>query len=313
MSLRENDFLHWLYAQGGPSEAVPVGPGDDMAVVRFDRDRLLVACDQVLDGVHVRLADCGYQAAGRKAMLRNLSDVAAMAALPVGAVASVALPRDATEDDAKALHCGMTSLGEEFSCPLVGGDTSVWDHPLAISLTVFAKPAGATGGIHPIIRQGARAGQAICVTGALGGAWRTGRDLTATPRVREAIILAFRYHLRSMIDISDGLAMDLGRVCRAGGGLGAEIWADAVPIHPDAVRRAEQDGGDPLRAALGDGEDYELLFTLARGPAGRLVKDQKIPLPVTQIGVVTKEHGLVLVHPDGRRDSLDPTGWEHGR
>lgn len=306
--MRENDFLAWIAAQSTlDPRNVPVGPGDDMAVVAFDRDRLLTAVDQALDGVHFDLAKHGPRAAGRKAMARNLSDVAAMAALPVGAVASVALPRGMAESDAQELYRGLRELGDAFACPLVGGDVGTWNGPLALSVAIFAKPAGATGGIAPVLRSGARAGQAVFVTGALGGAWQTDRHLTFTPRVREAILLAMRYKLRAMIDISDGLAMDLRRLCRASN-VGAEIHAAAVPVHPDAVAGRNI---DPLQAALGDGEDYELLFTVPAGQAERLAADEQIPVPVTRIGTITKEPVLVLVHADGSRTPLPEQGWQH--
>ncbi len=306
--MRENDFLSWIARQGGlDASKVLLGPGDDMAVVAFPRDRLLLATDQALDGVHFDLAKHGAQAAGRKAMARNLSDVAAMAALPVAAVAAVALPKGFAEADAQAMYLGLRELGEEFACPLVGGDVSMWDGKLAISVTIFASPAGATGKIAPVLRSGARAGNVIFVTGALGGAWRTDRHLTFTPRVREAIVLAMRHKLRAMIDISDGLAMDLTRLCRASG-VGAEICADAVPIHPDAAA-----GGDisPLQAALSDGEDYELLFTVPAGRAERLLADDKLPLPVTRIGTITQGPDIELLRPDGSREPLGEAGWEH--
>ncbi|MBN1554221.1 MAG: thiamine-monophosphate kinase [Phycisphaerae bacterium] len=306
--MRENDFLSWIASRSDFDPAkVPVGPGDDMAVVAFDKDWLLTAVDQVLDGVHFDLAKDGPRAAGRKAMARNLSDVAAMAALPVGAVASVALPKGMKESDAREIYFGLRELGDEFACPLVGGDVSIWPGRLAISVTIFAKPAGVTGGIAPVLRSGARPGNAIFVTGALGGAWRTDRHLTFTPRVREAIVLSLRYRLRAMIDISDGLAMDLHRMCRASG-VGADIHAAAIPVHPDAAagRKIE-----PLEAALFDGEDYELLFTIPSGRAKQLESDDKIPLPVTRIGTITKGSDVVLIRLDGTREPLPQKGWEH--
>ncbi|MBN1942753.1 MAG: thiamine-phosphate kinase [Phycisphaerae bacterium] len=306
--MRENEFLSWIASRSRFDAAkVPVGPGDDMAVVAFGGERLLTAVDQALDGVHFDLANHGPRAAGRKAMARNLSDVAAMAALPVGAVASVALPKGMSQADAQEIYLGLRDVGDEFSCPLVGGDVSMWDQRLAISVTIFARPAGVTSGIDPVLRSGARAGNAIFVTGALGGAWRTGRHLTFQPRVREAIVLAMRYKLRAMIDVSDGLAMDLHRLCRASG-VGADILAAAVPVHPDAVAGRNI---APLEAALGDGEDYELLFTVPRGQAKRLEGDDKIPLPVTRIGTITKNPDVVLIQPGGSRQPLPETGWEH--
>ena len=308
--MKENDFLDWIYARGGFDPArVLIGPGDDMGMVAFDRDKLLVAVDQVLDGVHFDLASCGPEAAGRKAMARNLSDIAAMAVLPVGAVASVALPENLGQAEAREIYLGLRKLGDEFSCPLVGGDVSVWPGKLAISVTVFAKPAGATGGIAPVPRTGARAGQAICVTGSLGGAWASERHLNFTPRVREAIVLALRYKIKSMIDISDGLAMDLSRLCKASG-VGAEILARDIPIADDAL--AGRADITPLQAALGDGEDYELLFTLPAGQARRVCNDDHMPIKITRIGTITKDQSLTLVSAAGQVDPLPTTGWQHG-
>ena len=310
--MKENEFLNWIARQSDFDAArVPVGPGDDMAVVRCERDRLLVATDQVLDGVHFDLAAHGPAAAGRKAMARNLSDVAAMAALPVGAVASVAMPKGFSQADAEAIYAGLRELGDAFSCPLVGGDVATWGDAggrLQITVTIFAQPSGATGGIEPVLRSGARAGNALCVTGRLGGAWLTGRHLNFTPRVREAILLALRYKLQAMIDISDGLAMDLGRLCKASG-VGAELNAAAIPCHADAL--AGRTDITPLQAALHDGEDYELLFALPSRLAAKVCDDPNLPVEITRIGRITKEPGLVLVQPDGTREPLPEKGWEH--
>ncbi|NBB96331.1 MAG: thiamine-monophosphate kinase [Planctomycetes bacterium] len=306
--MKEFDFIHWICGQSSfDPAAVPVGPGDDMAVVTLGDERLLVTVDQVLDGVHVSLAQHGPQAAGRKAMLRNLSDVAAMAARPVAAVASVALPKGMGEADARGIYRGLRALGDEFGCPLVGGDVSTWTQPLAISVTVLARPAGATGGVRPVLRSGARAGNVICVTGELGGAWLTGRHLRARPRVQEAIVLGLRYRLRAMIDISDGLAADLGRLCEASG-CGAELDAEAIPVAADAAAGRHV---EPLQAALHDGEDYELLFTMPAAQARQLCNDSNAPLTVTRIGRCIKEPGLWLLDAAGQRQPLEPRGWEH--
>lgn len=307
--MREGEFIDWIRQRGGLDPAkVLLGPGDDMAELAFDHDRLLVAADPVLDGVHVQLAEAGPRLAGRKALARNLSDIAAMAALPVGAVATVALPKGFAEQDARELYAGMEELANAFQCPIVGGDVASWAGPLAISVTVFATPAGATGGIRPVRRDGGRAGNVLFVTGALGGAWRTERHLRFTPRVREAIVLALKYRLRAMIDISDGLAMDLGRLCRESG-VGAEILADRVPIHPDAQQAGDDQAA--LRAALHDGEDYELLFAVPPAQASRLEADDRLGVQVTRIGTLTRKPGLQLIGADGQRQPLEPAGWEH--
>ena len=296
--MREFEFIEWIRSQGVPDPAaVPVGPGDDCAVIACGGERVLVTVDQVLDGVHFILASDGARAAGRKALARNLSDIAAMAAAPRGAVASVALPRGMPRRDAEDIYHGLRDVGDEFDCPIVGGDVGSWDGALAISVTVFGLPAG----IEPVLRSGAEAGDAICVTGAFGGAGRTERHLTFTPRIREARTLAEACGLHAMIDASDGLAADLTHVCHASGA-GAEVLAADVPVHPDAAG---------LEAALGDGEDYELLFTLPAEQADRLTADQPLDVRVTRIGTVTPGSERTLVHPDGRREELKATGWEH--
>lgn len=316
--MKESDFLEWIYDQSEfDPEKVLLGPGDDMGILNLGDDGslpLLVAVDQVLDGVHFDLKSHGPVAAGRKAMGRNLSDVAAMAARPVGAVASVALPRRFTQTDAEGIYKGLRSLGDEFSCPVIGGDVSTWDGPLGISVTIFAKPAGATGGIKPVLRSGARSGNAILVTGQLGGAWfgAERHHLEFVPRVREAIILALRYRVRAMIDISDGLSKDLGRICKASG-VGAELWEDAIPIRPDAAKNRQPEIS-PLTAALNDGEDYELLFVVPKGQVKKIlqdVEDGKIPIPISHIGMTTKQQTLTLLLADGTRRPLADSGWEH--
>jgi len=308
--VRELDFIEWVRRQGRfPTAAVSVGPGDDCAVVTLGREKLLLTTDQVLDGVHFELREHGPRAAGRKAMARNLSDVAAMAAVPVAATATVALPRGFSAAATKAIYRGLRQAGDEFDCPLVGGDLACWPGRLAITVTVAARP----GPAGVVLRRGARAGDAICVTGRLGGAWRTRRHLRFAPRVREALLLAERYDLHAMIDLSDGLATDLAHLCRAGR-VGAIIRAGAVPVHRDARRLA----ADPLAAALTDGEDYELLFTLPPAAARRLVADQPLGVPVTNIGTIVRcprrrARGapVTLIGLDGVARPLRLGGWEH--
>ena len=306
--MNESEFLNWIYSRGGLDPAVvPVGPGDDMAVVNFPHGQLLVAVDQVLDGVHFDLATHGPEAAGRKAMARNLSDIAAMAAIPVGAVASVAMPAGLDQADAQAIYHGLRKMGDEFNCPLVGGDVACWGKttgPLQISVTVFARPAD---GVTPVLRSGSQAGDAICVTGKLGGAWYSDRHLHFTPRVREAVALARQYEIHAMIDISDGLAKDLRRLCEASR-VGAQLQADAIPCHEIAAGRSNV---SPLTAALSDGEDYELLLTLPPAQARQLCDDDKIPAAVTHIGTITETPGLVIIDANAASRPLPDSGWEH--
>ena len=298
-------FIDWIRSQSTfDPAAVPVGPGDDMAVVTCAGHDVLVTIDQVLDGTHFVLADCGPRAAGRKAMARSLSDVAAMAAVPVAAVAAVALPPGFRRQDGEKIYHGLRAVGDAFDCPLVGGDVAAWGGALTINVTVVARPAD---GHAPVLRSGAKPADAICVTGTLGAAWRTDRHLTFTPRIAEALALAGRYDVHAMIDLSDGLTLDLRRLCEASAA-GAVIAAAAVPIHDDARALC---AANPLAAALGDGEDYELLFTLPPHQAAALIAEPTFAPPVTQIGYVHADPAVRIVHADGRCEDLGATGWEH--
>ena len=308
--MKERQFIEWVRSRTTlDDKAVPVGPGDDCAVVIIDGRQVLVTTDQVLDGVHFVLAEHGAPAAGRKAMARNLSDIAAMAALPVAAVATVALPQDFQASQAKEIYRGMREIADEFDCPVVGGDVGSWSGPLAISVTLFGTPAGGRKPISPVLRSGAQPGDAVCVTGRLGGAWRTRRHLTFTPRITEAVELASQCEIHAMIDISDGLAADLHHICKESR-IAAEIVAEDIPIHDDAKQIAT-DRQSPLSAALSDGEDYELLFTLAPSDADKLIQDQPLGVCVSRIGEILPGEGVRLVGPDGRDEALSPDGWEH--
>jgi thiamine-monophosphate kinase len=276
---------------------------------------VLVTVDQIADGVHFRLADTPIGKIGRKAVTRNLSDVAAMGALPVGAVAAACLPRGWGEDRATALFDALRTTAAAYDCPLFGGDVAMWDNPLLISVTVLAR----TGGVPALLRRGALAGDAICVTGELGGSlepWE-GRlkHLDFEPRLRVARLLAsdrfFRPH--AMIDISDGLGRDLGHICRASG-VAAELRAAALPISPAAIALAERTGLQPWQHALADGEDYELCFAVA--------PDAPLPteidgVAITKIGVVTAAPAearkpLVFIRtPEDVLQPVDGGGWEH--
>jgi thiamine-monophosphate kinase len=295
--VRELDLIRWIRRRWRfDPRAVPVGPGDDCAVVRCGREKLLVTTDQVLDGVHFILSRDGPAAAGRKAMARNLSDIAAMAGTPLVAVVCAALPKGLSQADCKAIYAGMRRLGERFGCPVVGGDIGAWDGKLAIGVTVIGVP----GPHGAVLRSGAKVGDAVCVTGALGGAWQARRDLRFTPRIAEAKMLAARCDLHAMIDISDGLASDLGHIVEESG-VGAELVAADIPVHRGA-------GG--VEAALRDGEDYELIFTLPQAQVPRL-RRLKLGVKVTQIGTIVRGKGLTLVGDDGRKERIKAKGWEH--
>jgi thiamine-monophosphate kinase len=287
----EFDFIAWLRAQQTASALVRVPAGDDLAVLNWPpEDLLLVGVDQVLDGVHFDSAVHSPRQIGAKVMNRNLSDCAAMACLPAAAVVSAALPKGSGLQYAKELYLGMKEAGAIFDCVIVGGDTGTWDGKLALSVTILGRSAGVT----PVTRTGAKAGNCIYVTGRLGGSIY-GRHMAFIPRVREARDLAARYRITAMIDLSDGLSRDLLHICRESG-VGAVVSAGGIPVHEDV--KGQQHG---FEHALIDGEDYELLFT----------SPDKIEDPlITHIGMITAEQGVWLQEASGRR-RLEARGWEH--
>lgn len=301
-------------------DLVAIPPGDDMAALRLrDRD-LLIAVDQVIEGRHFR-SGTPWPLVARKALCRNLSDVAAMAAQPLACVASVALPPSFDEADAAVLFESLRAEAERFACPLVGGDTGTSAPsfgtrdplvPLVLAVTVLADlPRGID---RPVSRRGARPGDGLYVTGALGGSFGgdgLGRHLTFEPRVDEAIELrrALGGRLHAMIDLSDGVSRDAEHLARASG----------VRIEIDAALLPCSKGSD-WRAALGDGEDYELCFA-AEAPVPRSIRG----VPITRIGRVVPagdavdaqgmgeaEQGTVVVVLGGRTVDTTGMGWEHG-
>lgn len=303
----EFDFISWIRSQQSASDLVQVPAGDDLAVLKWKSDDLLlVGCDQVLDGVHFDSAVHSPRAIGRKAMNRNLSDCAAMACLPAAAVATVALPRGTSMDYAKELYLGMKEAADEFGCQIVGGDTASWDGKLLVTVSILGRSAG----INPITRSGARAGDLVFVTAPLGGSLLE-RHMTFTPRIKEARFLAGIGTVTAMIDVSDGLSRDLGHIC-ACSGVGAIIDASLVPVHDDAIQM-RRDGHSPLEHALHDGEDHELLFTVDGSSEAHVLRMPDVGgmcCEPIRIGVVTAEPGIFL-ETNGVRTPLEPRGWEH--
>ena len=232
-----------------------MGPGPSWASATIARSStssragdLLVTTDMLMDGRHFRLAEDGPAAVGYKAMGVNLSDIAAMAGVPRACVVAVALPRAEAAGMAQGIYAGMRELAERFGVDLVGGDTNAWDGPLVISVTLLgeATPRGA------VRRAGPRPGDAILVTGPLGGSLFAGRHLRPEPRIAEALAFHQAVPIHAMIDISDGLSSDLGHILDESGGLGAILDAAAIPDpcrcsrdeparwHPRAGSRAQR-------------------------------------------------------------------------
>ncbi len=226
-----------------------------------------------------------------------------MGGRPIAAVVSVALPRTGTERLAQELYEGMRSVADAFDTALAGGDTNTWDGPLVISATLLGEP----GPQGPIRRSGARPGDWLMVTGALGGSL-AGKHLDFTPRIREGLALQENAVLYAMIDISDGLAADVHHLCEESR-CGAALFAEAIPISDAA--RTMSDGRTPLEHALGDGEDFELAFAVAPADGERLLRTQPIAgITLHHVGAFTAEPGLTLVEA-GQARAPAPIGYVH--
>lgn len=313
--MRELELLSHIYkANPALPGAVSIPPGDDMGAVMVGGVTLLVTVDQVADGVHFELENTPIKKIGRKAITRNLSDVAAMAAKPVGAVAAACLPKGFREADAEALFDAMRCTAQAFGCPLIGGDISAWDQRLILTVAVFAEPDG----VEPVTRNTAKAGDAVYVTGVLGGSLIRIDDppgyvhhLDFTPRIALARKLAVNTATRphAMIDLSDGLAQDLTRICERSG-VCAQIGCEMLPVSAAARLAARRSGQPAWRHALGDGEDYELCFTAPPGA----VPGEIDGVPVTRVGHIMEAGPgpvVTLLQSNGTVTDVRGLGWEH--
>ncbi|MBX9791189.1 MAG: thiamine-phosphate kinase [Pirellulales bacterium] len=304
----EDELVAWLrqHLPAHRDQSVPIG--DDAAVLHWGTGPgCVVMVDVVMDGVDFELAEVAASRVGHKALAVNLSDLAAMAARPRAAVVALVLPRHGGAELARELYAGMIPLAERYDVALAGGDINSWDGRLVVSVTAIGQET-ARG---PLRRSGARPGDWIVVTGSLGGS-RLAKHLDFEPRVNEALLLHERYALHAGIDISDGLTLDLARLCEASG-CGSVIDLASVPIDPAAGQWARQlaDGSTALDHALSDGEDFELVLTLPADEAARLVADQPLEIPVTRIGEIVAERGLWQRDATGIVTPLVPRGFQH--
>lgn len=266
-------------------------------------ERVLLTVDQVVEGRHFA-AGTSVDLIARKAVARSISDLAAMACRPVCGLATGLLPPEYAH--ARELTDRLHHWANHWECPLVGGDIAMGPGGLPLSLTVTAM--GDLGaGESPITRSGAKPGDGVYVTGRLGNSLASGRHLTFEPRVREALWLRemLGADLHAMIDVSDGLGRDAGRIAGASG-VGVELEGALVPLHADSV---------DWRSGLSDGEDYELCFLCAREiPEGTRTPEGTL---ITRVGRVVAAGSVgggwcVVRGPDGSAHDAAQMGWDHG-
>ncbi len=267
--LPEDELVARLTAGLRMRPGVVEGPGDDCAVVRASRGLQLLKTDCVLEDVHFLAADAPERV-GWKALCRAISDVAACGGEPESALVTVALPADREVAWLEGLYAGIGRAADAFGVSVVGGETARSPGGVFVSVAL-------TGRVEPerlALRSGGRPGDAIFVTGRLGGSLRSGRHLDFEPRVAEARRLTGNFRVRAMMDLSDGLGSDLPRMARASG-VGFRVDRAAIP-------RSE---GCSVAEAISDGEDYELLFAVAGEDARRLEEEWVTGgVPVTRIG-----------------------------
>lgn len=279
-----------------------VGIGDDAAVISIpDRKRLLLfTCDTLVEGVHFIKRDVTGFDIGWKALGAGLSDIAAMAGEPVSALVSLAMPPNTDISFVNGLIQGMNLLANRFGVDIVGGDTVSSPKTIVISIAVI----GVAERRKLTLRSGAKIGDKILVTGTLGGSM-TRKQFNFIPRIKEAQWLTLNGRVNAMIDITDGLSLDLHRLITESK-VGARLYKESIPISIDAYRTK-----DPFKSALTDGEDFELL--IATPDAERLIKKWKNnKMPLTIIGEITEERGKIkLVGRNGKVKKITLQGYEH--
>lgn len=293
----------WL---GDASPRTPFGIGDDCAVVPSSGRPMLITTDPVIHGKHFDDA-VPARAVGAKLVKRNLSDIAAMGGRPVAAVISLALAPETSVAWLRAFYRGAAAAARQFGVKIVGGD--ITQGPTGF-FGAFLTLHGEAVGPRVVTRGGARCGDRLYVTGQLGGSL-LGHHYKFTPRLAEGAWLARRAEVRAMMDVSDGLAKDVGSLTPTG--LAPALQAAAIPISAAARRRAARTRQPALLHALGDGEDYELLVVLraaADEAAFTRAWRRRFPqLCLTKIGEFVRPDSLpadALRLPDYR-------GYEHLR
>lgn len=278
------------------------GIGDDAAVIKISgrNELLLFTCDTLVEGIHFLMPDTAGFKIGWKAMGAGLSDIAAMGGEPVSAVISLAMPSGTDAKFVNELIKGINSLAHRFSVDIVGGDTVSSPKAIVISVSVI--------GIAPrekvVFRSGAKVGDKILVTGALGGSIFK-KQFNFIPRIKEAQWLTLHGRINAMMDITDGLSLDLYRLITKSK-VGAKLWKESIPISADAYKTE-----NAFESALNDGEDFELLIVTS-DPEKLIKKWKNKNVPLTVIGEITRERGKIkLINKYGKTKRIIPRGYEH--
>ncbi len=313
--MNEREIIETLAAALPANENTILGAGDDCAVVKLpaSEETLLLKTDAAVEDVHFT-GETPPQKIGRKALARCLSDIAAMGGRPDSALVCLGLPsgEKSGKDGSflREVYAGLNLLAAEFSVAVVGGETTRSPGAFFLSITLTGY-VDSRGGVR---RSGACPGDTILVSGRLGGSL-SGRHLDFEPRVNEARWLMEHFRPQAMIDISDGLASDLRLLLQASGA-GAWIDASSIPVSREAKLRFRNRVSEktPLLAALTDGEDFELLFTLAPEKAAAVKTGWRTQFPETPLSVIGRVEsapGLRLKQKGAIRSIDGLHGYDH--
>ena len=295
-NLGEIGFIKYLQKVIKTDKSVIKGIGDDTAVLPYTQHSyLLMTADMLLEDVHFLRSD-SPRLIGRKALACNISDIAAMGGLPRHATISVGMPQDIKLAYVKEIIRGISDFARRYNINIIGGDTN---HSRKIIIDIAL--LGVVEKDNLVLRSGARPGDFLFVTGPLGGSLASGRHLSFTPRLYEARYLVKAYKPRAMIDVSDGLVLDLSRIAQASG-VGALLYEGLIPKRKNVT----------LENALYDGEDYELLFALSPYQARRLERKASRKIPAHKIGMITDTKNTIkLLVRDGAQKKLNIKGYMH--
>ena len=309
-AMKEFELIARLTPGLATNNSVVVAAGDDCAVLDLGiPDRYaLFKTDAVVEGVHFT-NDAPPEKIGHKALARCLSDIAAMGGVPNSALITLALPPQFDPARVEKIYAGLNATARRHDVAIAGGETTTNPERVLISIALL----GTVERCRCVRRSGARESDALFVTGELGGSL-AGRHLEFEPRLDEARWLTEHFEVHAMIDLSDGLAGDLRHLLHASN-VGAELLSTAIPVSRAAKlqARAESSAKLPLLAALSDGEDFELLFTVPAKQAVPLADAWKKQFPglrLSCIGKITAQPGLRLRDRQGVR-TLTAHGYTH--
>ena len=314
---------HWQQA-----EDVHIGPGDDASAITVitDRDQLfLQTTDLLIEGVHFRKGWGSAYQLGWKSLAVNLSDIAAMGGKPTHTHLSLAIPKSWSEENILELMQGFKALADRFHISLLGGDLSASEVSLMIA-------GAANGFVHQnqvIMRKGARAGDIIWISGTVGDAaaglrlLQEGKESEETselvrsflepfPEVDLGLLCAQSGCVNAMIDVSDGLAGDLGHILETSE-VGAILYEEKIPISDALKNAAIGKHWDVLELALRGGEDYRLLGTTSEADFGQFnrIVNEKLNKSVIEIGRIESELGLRMQYRNGNCEEINPAAYDH--